>query len=39
MAADSIFLLKTNFAAFIPQENTPTERPPLVGEFTGNFCG
>jgi hypothetical protein len=32
--------LKLNSVAFSPQKRTiPTERPPLVGEVSANFCG
>jgi hypothetical protein len=39
-----IFLMKfalslTNSVALVRELTTPTERPPLVGEVSANFCG
>jgi hypothetical protein len=31
--------LKLNSVAFVRELTIPTERPPLLGEFTANFCG
>jgi hypothetical protein len=30
---------KLNSVAWVRERTIPTERPPLVGEVTGNFCG
>jgi hypothetical protein len=30
---------KTNFVALVRARIIPTERPPLVGEVSANFCG
>jgi hypothetical protein len=30
---------KTNSAALVRERTIPTERPPLVGEVSANFCG
>jgi hypothetical protein len=30
---------KTNSVALVHERTIPTERPPLVGEVSGNFCG
>jgi hypothetical protein len=29
----------TNSVALVRERTVPTERPPLVGEVSGNFCG
>jgi hypothetical protein len=31
--------LKKNSVALARKQTTPTERPPLVGEVSANFCG
>jgi len=31
--------IKLNSVALVRTRTLPTERPPLVGEFTANFCG
>jgi hypothetical protein len=31
--------LKLNSVALVRKRTTPTERPPLVGEVSANFCG
>jgi hypothetical protein len=31
--------LKTKLRGLSPRANSTTERPPLVGEVSGNFCG
>jgi hypothetical protein len=35
----SVFITKLNFVALVPERTIPTERPPLVGEVSANFCG
>jgi hypothetical protein len=32
-------LYPTNSVALVRERTIPTERPPLVGEFSANFCG
>jgi hypothetical protein len=31
--------IKINSVAFVRERTIPTERPPLVGEVSANFCG
>jgi hypothetical protein len=35
----SIIKQQTSFLALVRERTIPTERPPLVGEFSVNFCG
>jgi hypothetical protein len=34
-----VYLLITNSVALVRDQTIPTERPPLVGEVSANFCG
>jgi hypothetical protein len=34
-----IYKLHLNFVALVRERTIPTERPPLVGEVSANFCG
>ena len=33
------YYLKKNSVALVRERTIPTERPPLVGEVSANFCG
>jgi hypothetical protein len=34
-----IIIIKLNSVALVRERTIPTERPPLVGEVSGNLCG
>jgi hypothetical protein len=36
---EQLTTFKINSAALVRKRTTPTERPPLVGEVSANFCG
>jgi hypothetical protein len=36
---DTVTYLFTYFVALVRKRTKPTERPPLVGEVSANFCG
>jgi hypothetical protein len=39
LSATILPLTKLNSVSFLRKQTIPTERPPLVGEVTANFCG
>jgi hypothetical protein len=36
---EDLILVLTNSVALVRERTIPTERPPLVGEISVNFCG
>jgi hypothetical protein len=38
-AKTTVTLKKLNFVALVRKRTMPTERPPLVGEVSANYCG
>jgi hypothetical protein len=37
--SDGLVKTKKNSMAFVSEQTIPTERPPLVGKVSANFCG